>query len=398
MQEKQTNQSKPVNKLNVSELFRTFESEAKNETSTEKLVYFPEKREAPCEPELERQADKINVLIQRYRYHKKQQLLAGEAKKRKEAGQCKRIQSEAITIMIRAGFYRKSQLRGLEIAPETILTEIRYREKLIEWITTEFREGSPVWSHLLYIAGWGESIDYSHLTELDKKLTGLRNETEAIAERISLIRKPQPEREKYDKDGQEIEHKPRPGWMPPTREEFNEGMNEIGQLYDRIKEVQTEYDRELHRTSNLKKIPENFCYQLFQSIELPKSPEAITVEWVPDEIIGGSYPVYYWEQNASLEATPGDVRYRINRMSRYYLEKLASMICSYYNELNAMDIEETRREQDTKRKADMYTHKRKYTTEEMRELIQIGIDEGMTQKEIALQLGCTDRTIRNYSK
>jgi len=396
MQQKQINQPQTVSKLNVSKLLRTFESEAREEAKGKELTYDPEKREAKPDIDRERLADKITVLAKRYRYHKKQQLLAGEATKRKEEGHCKRIQSEAITLMIRAGFYRKSQLRGLDITPEMILIEISYREKLSEWAVNELREGSPVWFHLKYIAGWGESIDYSHLKELDKELTGLRSKTELIAERVSIIRNQLPELPKYNHYGQEIEYEPRPEWMPPTREEYNEGMEEIEGLYNRIKEAQSEYDRELHRTSNLKKIPENFCYLLFQCAELPKSPEDITVEWVPDELIGGSYPVYYWEQNTSLEATPEEVKDRIKRMSSYYLEKLITLICGFYNELNAMDIEETRREQKAQKESDMYTHRKRYTTEETKELIQIGKADGMKQTEIAEQLGCCLRTVKSY--
>ena len=351
-------------KLIVSKLFESFENEARESLQYGSISFTPEKGESgDWHPDPERIADRINVLIQRYRYHRKQQLMAGEAVKRREEGHCKRIQSEAITIMTRADFYRKSQINGLGLTPERIRLEIFYKQNLAGWVQKQLIEGSPVWLHLLYIAGWGEKINYDHLEELNDKLTRLRAKTEPLIEAISIIRKPQPERDKYNWKGEVIELEPLPEWMPPTREEFNKAIEQLGEINEQIKETQREVDEELRRTTDLKKIPENFCYSIFNEGE-------------------------------TLEADQERVNNRVWAMSRYYLEKLAAMICSYYNDVNAMEIEETRRKENVKKTLDMYTPRKKYTAEEMRELIQIGKAEGMTQKEIAKELDCNERTVR----
>jgi hypothetical protein len=353
-------------KLNVSKLFETLENEARESLKYGNLPYTPEKGENDnIHSDPERIADRINVLIQRYRYHKKQQLLAGEAVKRREEGHCKRIQSEAITVMTRANFYRKSQISGLGLTPERIRLEIFYRQNLSGWVNNELREGSPIWLHLLYIAGWGEKIDYTHLEELNTKLAGLRSKAEPLIEKTNIIRKQQPERDKYNWKGEEIENEPLPGWMPPTREEYSEALDELCIINDQIKELQKEVDEELHRTSNLKKIPENFCYHLFELGDTLEAPGELVIK-------------------------------RVWSMSRYYLEKLAAMICGFYNELNVMEIEETRRQQKAKTDAEMYIQRKRYTTEETKELIQIGKADGMRQTEIAEELKIGLRTVQRY--
>ena len=353
-------------KLILTKLFESFENEARESLQYGSLAFTPEKGESgDWHQEPERIADRIHVLIQKYRYHRKQQLMAGEAVKRKEEGHCKRIQSEAITIMTRADFYRKSQISSLGLTPERIRFEIFYRQNLAVWVQKQLIEGSPVWLHLLYIAGWGEKIDYKHLEELNDELAGLRVKTEPLIEAMNIIRKPQPERDKYNWKGEEIELEPLPEWMPPTREEYHKAVEQLVEINEQIKETQKEVDKELRRTTDLKKIPENFCYHLF-------------------------------EEGDTLEADQERVNSRVWSMSRYYLEKLAAMICSYYNELNAMDIEETRRKENVKKTLDMYTHRKRYTTEEMRELIQIGKTEGMKQREVAGQLDCGIATVKRY--
>jgi hypothetical protein len=340
-----TIQGQPLTtKLNVSEIFETLENEARESVQNDSFTYAPEKSESTT-PNTERLADRINVLTQRYRYHKKQQLLAGEATKRKEEGHCKRIQSEAITIMTRTDFYRKSQMHTLGLTPERILTEIGYSINLNDWIKKELREGSPVWNHLHYLAGWGEKIDYTRLEELNTELSGLRGKAEPLVDAFSHTKK------------------------SITRDEHEQTLEELTEVDEQIKKLQKEYDNEMHRLSNLKKIPENFCYSIFA-------------------------------EGDTLEASEERVQRRVWNMSRYYLEMLVTMICRFYNELYRLDIEEMRRiqekEQDSKRKSDMYAPKKRYTTEEMRELIQIGKADGMKQTEVASQLDCGIATVKRH--
>lgn len=286
----------------------------------------------------------------------------------------KRIKSEAVGEMVDRQAANDSQVRQLGLTEEDILFEIELKQLLSDWAELESDESLPARQGLRDAAIGGERMNYSKLIALEDKLKSIRDHEKRLLD-IGFNR--MPEREKYDKYGNEIEY-PR---EENGRQDISEELKEL--INHRI-QIRREITDEKWRISEDKSKVPNLCYYiLYDEYRRPDSNKAVRVVYDPftSNIIG-------FEDNER-------VNYRIQNLSKHYLTIMVGIICKINNEYFKDDIETNRK---TLRK--MNRQIKKISIPEKREIIQMGKAEGLTNEQISKQLGKGFglRTVERYSK
>ena len=286
----------------------------------------------------------------------------------------KRIKSEAVGEMVDRQAANDSQIRQLSLTEEDILFEIELKQLLSDWVELESDESLPTRQGLRNAAIGGERINYSKLTTLEDKLKSIRDNEKRLLD-IGFNR--MPEREKYDKYGNEIEY-------PPEENRSQDISEELKEVITRRIQIKREITDEKWRISEEKSKVPNLCYYiLYDEYRRPDSNKAI--KGICDPI---TFKVKGFEDNDR-------VNYRIQNLSKYYLTIMVGVICKINNEYFKDDIETNRK---TLKKMNRQT--KKISIPEKKELIQMGKSEGLTNEQISKQLGKGFglRTVERYSK
>lgn len=122
------------------------------------------------------------------------------------------------------------------------------------------------------------------------------------------------------------------------------------------------------------------------------------------ELLNSNYPV----ENICAKVVDNSVVWfeeqllwsRIWSLSKTSQEKLIGLMVKSYKSENAVEIKEFRSENNKQYKklyAKKY-NKKELTPEDKRRLVQEGKNSGLTQKEVAIKLGCVVRTVSKYWK
>jgi hypothetical protein len=267
-----------------------------------------------------------------------------------------------------------SQIRQLGLTEEDILFEIELKQLLSAWVELESDESLPTRQGLRDAAIGGERINYSKLTTLEEDLKlNIVDKKHLLDIKFNRM----PEREKYDKYGNEIEYPPEENRRRDISEELRENIT-------RRIQIKNEITKENWRISEEKSKAPNLCYYiLYDEYRSLDSKKEIRVVYDPitSNIIG-------FEDNER-------VNYRIQNLSKHYLTIMVGVICKINNEYFKDDIETNRK---TLKKMNRQT--KKISIPEKKELIQMGKSEGLTNEQISKQLGKGFglRTVERYSK
>jgi len=286
----------------------------------------------------------------------------------------KRIKSEAVGEMVDRQVANESQLRQLGLTEDDILFEIELKQLLIDWVELELDESLPARQGLRDAAIGGERMNYSKLITLEDKLKSIRDHEKHL---LDIKLKRIPEREKYDKSGNEIEYPPEEN----RSQDINEELKEV--LTNRI-QIKREITDERWRICEEKSKVPNLCYFiLYDETIAPDTKKAVRVVYDPINC-----NVCRFEDN-------GRVNYRIQHLSKHYLIIMVGVICKINNEYFKDEIESNRK---TLKK--MNRQAKKISIPEKRELIQMGKAEGLTNEQISKQLGKGFglRTVERYNK
>ena len=286
----------------------------------------------------------------------------------------KRIKSEAVGEMVDRQAANDSQIIQLGLTEEDILFEIELKQLLSDWVELESDESLPTRQGLRDAAIGGERMNYSKLITLEDKLKSIRDHEKHLLD-IKLNRIP--EREKYDKYGNEIEYSPEENRRRDISEELRENIT-------RRTQIKNEITKENWRISKEKSKAPNLCYYvLYDEYRSLESKKEIRVVYHPitSKVIG-------FEDNDR-------VNYRIQNLSKYYLIIMVGVICKINNEYFKDEIESNRK---TLKK--MNRQAKKISIPEKRELIQMCKAEGLTNEQISKQLGKGFglRTVERYNK
>lgn len=281
----------------------------------------------------------LNVIIQKCRNCRKA-LENAEGKNRYTLNRgIKGMLSEAVSIICRAGEANRKQMDALQISEEMIFIEMAYIQQLADWVELETDETFLAHNYLRQFALKGDYVNYGTLNNLEEKMHQLRKEDSDFSTGI--------------------ENSGGKGHM--------RSLIERGKFFKEITELQGEIDKERRRTSALKAKPENLCHYIFTDVR-------------------------------SLEVKEQIQTTKIKSLSRYYLSILVRLICRFNNEYFADDIKSHQKKTKAMRGASNYKHKKLNTAKETKELVQMGISDGLKHKEIAAQLGIGLRTVERYSK
>ena len=286
----------------------------------------------------------------------------------------KRISSEAVGEMVDLQAANESQIRQLGLTEDDILFEIELKQLLTDWVELESDESLIARQGLRYIAIGGERLNYGKLTSLEEDLELNMARQKHLLD-IGLKR--MPEREKYDKYGNEIEYPPEEN----RRQDINEELKELINHHIQIRREIT--DEKWRMSEEKSKVP-NLCYYiLYDEYWRPGCNKTVRVVYDPI-----TFNVKGFEENDR-------VNYRIQHLSKHYLIIMVGVICNIINEYFKDDIETNRK---TLKKMNRQT--KKISIPEKRELIQMGKSEGLTNEQISKQLGKGFglRTVERYSK
>jgi hypothetical protein len=235
-------------------------------------------------------------------------------------------------------------------------------------------ESLPTRQGLRDAAIGGERMNYSKLNTLEDKLKSIRDREKCLVE-IGFNKIP--EREKYDTHGHEIEYPPEEN----RSQDISEKLKEV--ITNRI-QIKREINDEKWRISEEKSKVPNLCYFiLYDETMGPNSKSSVNLLYDPI-----TSNVIAFEDNER-------VNYRIQHLSKHYLNIMVGVICKINNEYFKDDIETNRK---TLKKMNRQT--KKISIPEKRELIQMGKAEGLTNEQISKQLGkgFKLRTVERYSK
>jgi hypothetical protein len=285
----------------------------------------------------------------------------------------KRIKSEAIGKIVLCRTANQDQLKDLGLAVDDILFEIEFRQLLSEWVELEADESLPIRQGLRDFAIGGKELNYNKLNSLEEELR-LNMEHEKHLTSTCLTKRP--EREKYDKCGNEIDYLSEDNKHQDIGKEVRENAT-------RRIHIKKEINYEKWRISEEKSEGPNLCYFILYDKSLPLGREATTIinyDPVTSRVVG-------CEDNDR-------VNYRIQNLSKYYLKILVRVICNINNEYYKEEIEA-----NSKALKKMNRKTNKMSIQDKKELIQMGKSEGLTNKEISKQLGKGFglRTIERYS-
>jgi len=286
----------------------------------------------------------------------------------------KRIKSEAVGVMVDRQAANESQVRQLGLTEDDILFEIELKQLLADWVELESDESLIARHGLRDIAIGGTKLNYCKLTSLEEDLKLNMAHQKRLLD-ISLQRIP--EREKYDKFGNEIEY-------PPEEYRSQDIIEELKEITTNRIQIKREITLEKWRISNEKSKAPNLCYYiLYDEYRSPESKKEIRVVYNPI-----TSNVIRFEDNDRIN-------YRIQHLSKHYRIIMVGVICKINNEYYKDDIETNRK---TLKKMNRQT--RKISIPEKKELIQMGKAEGLTNEQISNQLGKGFglRTVERYSK
>jgi hypothetical protein len=286
----------------------------------------------------------------------------------------KRIKSEAVGEMVDRKSANESQVRQLGLTEEDILFDIEHKQLLSDWVELMSDESLPTRQGLRDAAIGGERMNYSKLNTLEDKLKSIRDREKCLVE-IGFNKIP--EREKYDTHGHEIEYPPEEN----RSQDISEKLKEV--ITNRI-QIKREINDEKWRISEEKSKVPNLCYFiLYDETMGPNSKSSVNLLYDPI-----TSNVIAFEDNER-------VNYRIQHLSKHYLNIMVGVICKINNEYFKDDIETNRK---TLKKMNRQT--KKISIPEKRELIQMGKAEGLTNEQISKQLGkgFKLRTVERYSK
>jgi hypothetical protein len=354
---------KPLtHKLFAAQVIRELENEAREKMKGKKLTMIDETDEYVTQKIIE--YNHLNKWI----YEK------DEVDQERFLPILKRIRSEAVGEMVDRQAANDSQVRQLGLREDDILFEIELKQLLSDWVELELDESLPARQGLRDAAIGGERMNYSKLNTLEDKLKSIRNQEKHLLEiKFNRI----PEREKYDKYGNQIEY-------PPEENRYQDISEELKVLINYHVRIRREITDEKWRISEEKSKVPNLCYYiLYDEYRRPGSNKSI--RGICDPI---TFKVKGFEDNDS-------VNYRIQNLSKYYLIIMVGVICKIHNEYFKDDIETNRK---TFKKMNRQT--KKISIPEKRELIQMGKAEGLTNEQISKQLGKGFglRTVERYSK
>ena len=357
-----TQQTHQHKHLFVTRIIKELETEAQKKIIGKKLTMTDEKNEYVTQKIIEYDSTK------RWIYNE------DGADQKRHLKILKRIKSEAIREMVLCRAANLAQLKELGLTEDDILYEIEFKQLLSDWVELEVDESLPSRQGLRDAAIGGERMDYSKLRTLEEKLKS-NMEYEKELKDLSFNR--MAKREKYDKDGNEIEYSQEEN----KRKDISEELREV--ITRRI-QIKREINYEKWRISEEKsKIP-NLCYYILYDDSVHPNRQA-AVKIVYDPITFNFIGI---EDNDRIN-------YRIQHLSKHHLKILVGFICKFNNEYHKDDIETSRK---TLKKMNRKTNK--ISIQDKIGLIQMGKSEGLTNKEISRQLGKGFglRTVERYSK
>lgn len=345
----------------ASRVIKELENEAREKMKGKMLTMIDEKDECVTQKIIEYKS------YSRWIYEK------DEMNQKKFLPILKRIKSEAIGEMVDRQAANESQVRQLGLTEDDILFEIELKQLLTDWVELESDDSLIARQVLRDIAIGGTKLNYGKLTSLEEDLKLNMAHQKCLLD-ISLRRVP--EREKYDKYGNEIEYP----WEGNRRKDISEELKEV--INHRI-QIKREITDEKWRISEEKSKVQNLCYYILYDEAIgPNSNSTAKVVYDPitSNVIG-------FEDNDR-------VNYRIQHLSKHHLKIMVGVICKINNEYYKDDIETNRK---TLKKMNRQT--KKISIPEKRELILMGKAEGLTNEQISKQLGkgFKLRTVERYS-
>jgi hypothetical protein len=356
-----TQQTQQHNHLFATRIIKELEAEAQIKMKGKKLNMIDERNEYAAQKIIE------------YNCMKRWINEKNEVDQKRYLPILKRIKSEAIREMVLGREANRAQLIELGLTEENILFEIELRQLLSDWVELEIDESLPIRQGLRDAAIGGEELNYTMLNSLEEDLKSNTDSQKRLLD-ISLNRIQK--REKYDKNGREIENPP----VENRRQDISEELREI--ISHRI-QIKREINIEKWRICEKKSEVSNLCYYILYDTTI--YPNSIEVSCLYDpstcRIIG------FEDSNR--------VYYRIQHLSKHYLKILVGVICKINNEYYKEDIETNR-----KKLKKMNRQTNKISIQDKIELIHLGKSEGLSNKQISKLLGKGFglRTVERYSK
>jgi hypothetical protein len=281
-----------------------------------------------------------------------------------------RVRFQAEAQMIKEGAVYPSHLDLFRFDRKTLMRKIALRRKLIDYLLKALSE--PFF--IEYIRA--ESLQGYHVNY--DKVTALKNEFEELLYR-NLIAESEPSQEQIEEMLNQEHTIEEPPDEPLTDQERHRKLLELsGQIGD-----------ELNLRNKEKRKPENLCLFLLYNVESILSPRhkvkiISSGNW--SEPITDDYDLTFTE---SIEG----MKERISTLSRSNLIQLIRIFCEAHNDFYKDDISDERQinKMETNNKR---PKKKTFTAEEKQGFVALYKDDKITQKELAKQLGCSDRWVR----
>lgn len=280
----------------------------------------------------------------------------------------KRLRAEATSHILFTGRANETQVKALGITEYDLLFEKAYLSKLVDYATAQLNENPIFKTGLIQLAKGGKLIDY---TELNRLTDSLEYHYSRIKELSTIKIKKPVEREKYNSRGELIEYD-----LQESPEEIRTKEMQTGILIQASTEptlrdciymtrgLRKLIRIEIYKTSAEKSKPKNLCtFLLFNPLQFTTTTET------PDEIFIN----------------------RVRKLRKSNLLVLIRLLCSINNTVYKSEIE-TAQKLTIKMKRPI----KKISASEKRDLIQLGKSEGMRQTEVAKQIPCSIRLVKDY--
>lgn len=283
-----------------------------------------------------------------------------------------RVRFQAESQIIRDGAIFPNYYELFGITKKTLIRKIVLRKKLIEFAVKVLTE--PFF--LPYIkaeALKGRHTDFSKFQEL-------KREYEELLYR-NLITEAEPSQEAIEELLNQEHTIEEPPDNPLTDQERHRKLLE---LLDQIGE-------EINIRNKEKRKPENLCFFLLYDVEKTLSQrysERVKSSGIWTEPTTDEYDITFTENIEGMKE-------RILNLSRSNLIQLIRIYCNAHNDFYKDDISDERQIN----KANMNNERKKkktVTADEKRELIQMGKSDGMKQTEVAKQIPCSLRLVKDY--
>ena len=299
----------------------------------------------------------------------------------------KRIKSEVLGMMIRCNEVNESQLKPLGLTKEDILFETELRELLADWVELESDESLIAREGIRKVALGGELINYSIFIRLHAEYNQHCEDEKILLKNNFRLSSG---KEKYYENRDEIIYPVKESMDQSLVQVFTNGMiltyqpaHSLKDCINRKIELQKLIAKEKRILSEKKSMPQNLCYYIMYDLVNELKPGAEAYSNHPED-----YILRKVENNDKILK-------RIRGLSKHNLKIMIGIICKINNELYKSEIDA---ENVLTKK--MNRQNNKLSIQDKIDLIQMGKDEGLTNKEISKLLGKGFglRTIERYSK